>query len=84
MTKGAKSNPQRGSSIDDFLKEDGIFEKVQSHATERAWVEQMGDTMPANSAKASDSTRAFNSIEQGLNEAVAHAQTKGKRQKPLM
>ena len=32
----AKRNPNTGSSFDDFLKEEGIFEEVQANALQRA------------------------------------------------
>ena len=32
----AKRNPHTRSSLDDFLKEEGIFEKVQANALQRA------------------------------------------------
>ena len=32
----AKRNPHTGSSFDDFLKEEGIFEEVQTNALQRA------------------------------------------------
>ena len=43
----AKSNPHRGSSFDDFLKEDGIFEEVEARALKRALAEQLDDAMQA-------------------------------------
>ena len=41
----ANQNQHRGSSFDDFLKEDGIFEEVQAKALKRALSEQLGDAM---------------------------------------
>ena len=32
----AKRNPHTGSSFDDFLKKEGIFEEVQANALQRA------------------------------------------------
>jgi antitoxin HicB len=43
----AKLNKHRGSSFDDFLKEDGIFEEVQARALKRALAEQLDDAMQA-------------------------------------
>jgi antitoxin HicB len=43
----ANQNPYRGSSFDDFLKEDGIFEEVQAKALKRALSEQLDDAMLA-------------------------------------
>ena len=43
----ANSNPHRGSSFDDFLKEEGIFEEVQARALKRALSEQLDDAMQA-------------------------------------
>lgn len=41
------ANQHRGSSFDDFLKEDGIFEEVQAKALKRALSEQLDDAMQA-------------------------------------
>ena len=43
----ASQNQHRGSSFDDFLKEDGIFEEVQAKALKRALSEQLDDAMQA-------------------------------------
>lgn len=43
----ANQNLHRGSSFDDFLKEDGIFEEVQAKALKRALSEQLDDAMQA-------------------------------------
>ena len=43
----ANPNQHRGSSFDDFLKEDGIFEEVQAKALKRALAEQLDDAMQA-------------------------------------
>ena len=45
MAKLTKSNPHTGSSFDDFLKEDGVFEEVQARALKRALAEQLDDAM---------------------------------------
>jgi antitoxin HicB len=47
MTKILPAQPHRGSSFDDFLKEDGIFEEVQARALKRALAEQFDDAMQA-------------------------------------
>jgi hypothetical protein len=39
------TNTHTGSSFDDFLKEDGIFEEVQARALKRALSEQLDDAM---------------------------------------
>ena len=36
MAKGRKINKHRGSSIDDFLKEEGVLEELQARAVEEA------------------------------------------------
>ena len=52
MAKSARVNPHTGSNFDDFLREDGIFEKVQARAFKRALAEQLDDAMQtANSAR---------------------------------
>ena len=45
MAKGTKVNPHAGSSFDDFLKADGIYEEVQARALKRALAEQLDDAM---------------------------------------
>jgi predicted XRE-type DNA-binding protein len=49
MAKTAKTsprtNPHAGSSFDDFLQEDGIFEEVQARAIKRVLAEQLDDAM---------------------------------------
>ena len=43
----AKNNPHAGSSFDDFLKEEGIFDEVQARALKRALAEQIAEGMDA-------------------------------------
>ena len=45
MAKIFKVNPHAGSSFDDFLKTDGIFETVQARALKRALAEQLDEAM---------------------------------------
>lgn len=45
MGKVTKVNPHAGSSFDEFLKEEGIFEEVQARALKRALAEQLEDAM---------------------------------------
>ena len=45
MAKTTKVNPHAGSSFDDFLKEDGIYEEVQARALKRALAKQLMDSM---------------------------------------
>lgn len=45
MAKKTKVNSHAGSSFDDFLKEDGIFEEVQARALKRALAEQLDEAM---------------------------------------
>jgi antitoxin HicB len=45
MAKTTKVNPHTGSSFDDFLKEDGIYEEVQARALKRAFAEQLEEAM---------------------------------------
>ena len=44
-TKKAKRNPHLGSNFDDFLKEDGIYEAVQTTAMKRILAMQLADAM---------------------------------------
>ena len=48
MAKTTKVNPHAGSSFDEFLKEDGIYEEVQAHALKRALAEQLDDAMQSS------------------------------------
>lgn len=48
MAKVGKTNPHTGSSFDDFLKEDGIYEEVQARALKRALAEQLDDAMQSS------------------------------------
>lgn len=43
----AKSNPRTGSSFDDFLKQEGVFEEIQAKALKRALAEQLEEGMHA-------------------------------------
>ncbi len=43
--KKIETNQHTGSSFDDFLKDEGIFEEVQAKALKRALVEQLNDAM---------------------------------------
>lgn len=43
----AKSSGRTGSSFDDFLKDEGIYEDVTAKALKRALTEQLRDTMTA-------------------------------------
>ncbi len=48
MAKTTEQNPHTGSSFDDFLKADGIYEEVQARALKRALAEQLMDAMQSN------------------------------------
>ena len=48
MAKVTKANPHTGSSFDDCLKEDGIYEEVQARALKRALAEQLDDAMQSS------------------------------------
>lgn len=41
----AKNNPRTGSSFDDFLKEQGMYEEVTAKALKRAISEQLRESM---------------------------------------
>ena len=43
----AKGNPCSGSTFDDFLKEEEIFDEVQARALKRALTEQLEESMEA-------------------------------------
>ena len=40
-----RTNPHRGSSFDDFLRDEGIFDETHAKASERARTEQIEDTL---------------------------------------
>jgi predicted XRE-type DNA-binding protein len=65
MAKTTKVNPHAGSSFDDFLKEDGIYEDVQARALKRALSEQLDDAMQsANLSKVNMAQRMATSRSQ--------------------
>jgi predicted XRE-type DNA-binding protein len=41
----AKRNSRTGSSLDDFLKEEGVYDRVHARALKRALAEQIDQTM---------------------------------------
>lgn len=41
----AKKNPHAGSSLDDFLREEGVFEEVEAAALKRALALKIADLM---------------------------------------
>jgi antitoxin HicB len=43
----ARSNPHTGSTFDEFLKDEGIFDEVQARALKRAITEQLEESMQA-------------------------------------
>jgi len=45
MATKKKANPHRGSSFDDFLKEDGIYEEVTATAMKRVLAWQIAQAM---------------------------------------
>ena len=45
LAKATKVNSHAGSSFDNFLNEDGIFEEVQARALKRALAEQLDEAM---------------------------------------
>jgi DNA-binding Xre family transcriptional regulator len=45
--KKRKTNPHRGSSLDDFLKEEGVFEKMQATAIKEVLAWQIARAMEA-------------------------------------
>lgn len=49
-TAMAKRNPHIGTNFDDFLKDEGIFEEVQSKAQERAMTDQIESSNKSASA----------------------------------
>lgn len=40
-----RSNPHSGSSFDDFLRDQGIFDEAHAKASERARIAQIEDTL---------------------------------------
>jgi antitoxin HicB len=47
MAKGRKINKHRGSSIDDFLKEEGVLEEFQARAVKEVIAWQLAQAMKA-------------------------------------
>ena len=45
MAKGRKVNRHKGSSIDDFLREEGVFEEFQARAVKEVIAWQLAEAM---------------------------------------
>ena len=45
MAKGRKTNKHKGSSIDEFLKEEGVFEEFQARAVKEVIAWQLAQAM---------------------------------------
>lgn len=78
MAKKTKVNPHAGSSFDDYLKEDGIFEEVQSRALERALAEQLDESLVSAKlfAQRAALVNAGNTqLRDGLDDNFNHGQT---------
>jgi antitoxin HicB len=52
-----KHNPHTGSSFDNFLQEEGIYEEVQAKALKRALSEQLAESMEARNLGKADMAR---------------------------
>ena len=66
----ANSNPHRGSSFDDFLKEEGIFEEVQARALKRALSEQLDDAMQAGKLSKMDMAKRMSTSRSQLDRVL--------------
>ena len=53
----AKHNPHTGSSFDNFLQEEGVYEEVQAKALKRALSEQLAESMEARKLGKADMAR---------------------------
>lgn len=49
--KQSKKNPREGGSLDDFLREEGIFEEVEAAALKRAIAMKLADIMEKERVK---------------------------------
>ena len=64
----AKSNRHTGSKFDEFLKEDGIFDEVQTRALKRALTEQIEESMRvANLTKLEMAKKMATSLSETMN-----------------
>ncbi|MDN5752525.1 MAG: helix-turn-helix domain-containing protein [Nitrosospira sp.] len=59
MSKKSR-NPHRGSSVDEWLKEEGIFEEVTAKAIKEVIAWQLGEVMKAQSITKTEMARRMN------------------------
>ena len=60
MRKMAKRNPRAGSSFDDFLKEDGIYEDVQNAAIKKVLSAKLEAAMFDQNISKTDMAKSLN------------------------
>jgi len=53
-------NPRAGSSFDDFLKEEGLYEEVTAAALKRVLARQIGDAMAQQNISKAEMARRLN------------------------
>ena len=62
-----KKNPHAGSSLDDFLKEEGIFEEVEAAALKRALALKIADLMEKKRVQKTAMAREMQTSRAALN-----------------
>ena len=66
----AKHNPHTGSSFDNFLQEEGIYEEVQAKALKRALSEQLAESMEARKLGKADMARKMSTSRSQLDRVL--------------
>ena len=66
----AKHNPHTGSSFDNFLQEEGVYEEVQAKALKRALSEQLAESMEARKLGKADMARKMSTSRSQLDRVL--------------
>ncbi len=70
-----KTNPHLGSSLDDFLREEGILEEVELAALKRVLALELGDLMEGNRLSKTDLAQRMRTSRAAINRLLDPANT---------
>lgn len=76
MKKNKKGNPRIGSSFDDWLKEEDIYEEVTAGAVKRVLARQISDEMKARKISKSEMARRMKTSRTQLDRLLDPRKTK--------
>ncbi len=76
MKKNRKNNPRIGSSFDDWLKEEDIYEDVSAGAVKRVLVRQIADDMKTQAISKSEMARRMKTSRTQLDRLLDPKKTK--------